>query len=82
MSLTKEKVDAIYDRAGRIMDALTPLGVYVAGEPAVDPAGIFDCGLDNGATLEIDGDTAWLVRDGVREHPWKDGDPMPEAWRP
>lgn len=81
MSLTKEAVDAVYERAGAIMDVLFPLGVTV-GDPVVDPAGIFNCPLSTGDHLEIDGDTAYLVADGVRTRPWKDGDPMPEGWTP
>ena len=82
MPLTEKEADAIFDRAGRIMDVLHPLGVAVEASPKVDQAGIFDCALSTGETLEIDGDTAYLVRDGVRTRPWKDGDPMPEGWRP
>ena len=82
MSLTERDVDAVFARAGAIMDVLHPLGVAVEGDPTVDPAGIFTCPLSTGEALEIDGDTAYLVRDGVRTRPWKDGEPMPEGWRP
>ena len=82
MSLTKKNIDEVYARAGAIMDALHPLGVGVLREPTIDAACIFNCPLSTGDNLEIDGDTAYLVRDGVRTRPWKDGEPMPAGWRP